>query len=122
MEKEEKGNTMDPAQWLADYQERLERVAYGARTASASLREVGASATSPRGEVSVTVNAAGLLDQVTLAPAARRLEADVLAALITATAREAQQLASARMAEVMAGYLGESNALTQITQHLAVAR
>lgn len=48
---------MDPAQWLADYQERLERVAYSARSASASLAEVGASATSPRGEVTVTVNA-----------------------------------------------------------------
>jgi DNA-binding protein YbaB len=113
---------MDPAQWLADYLERLERVAYGARTASANLREVGASATSPRGEVSVTVNAAGLLEEVTLAPAARRLEADVLAALITATAREAQRLATARMAEVMAGYLGESKALAEVTKHLAVVR
>jgi DNA-binding protein YbaB len=118
VEKKEKGNIMDPAQWLADYQERLERAAYGARTASASLREVGASATSPRGEVSVTVNAAGLLEQVALTPAARKLEANTLAALIVATAREAQQLASARMAEVMASYLGESQALAQITKHL----
>ena len=66
----------------------------------------------------MTVNAAGVLDQVTLTPAARKLEADALAALIVATAREAQQLASARMAEVMAGYLGEGAALAQITQHL----
>jgi DNA-binding protein YbaB len=109
---------MDPAQWLAEYQERLERAAYGARTASASLREVGASATSSRGEVSVTVNAAGVLDQLTLTPAARKLEVDVLAALIVATAREAQQLAGARMAEVMASYLGDGQALAQITKHL----
>ncbi|MEV8443648.1 YbaB/EbfC family nucleoid-associated protein [Actinosynnema sp. NPDC051121] len=82
---------MDAAQWPADYRERLERAAHGARAASASLREVGATATSPRGEVSVTVNAGGLVDDVTLTPAARRLEADALSVLIVATAREAQR-------------------------------
>ncbi len=109
---------MDPAQWLADYRDRLERVAYGARAASASLREVGASATSPRGEVTVTVSAAGGLEHVSLTPAARKLEADTLAALLVATSREAQRLASARTAEVMASYLGEGDALAEITQHL----
>jgi hypothetical protein len=109
---------MDSAQWLADYQDRLERAAYGARAASASLREVGATATSPRGEVSVTVNAAGVLVHVDLTPQARKLEAHDLAALIVRTAGEAQQLAGARMAEVMASYLGDGDALAQITQHL----
>ena len=108
---------MDPAQWLADYQERLERVAYSARSASASLAEVGASATSSRGEVTVTVNAAGVLGDVALTPAARKLDVDTLAMLIVGTAREAQRLASARMTEVMASYLGESDALHQITSH-----
>lgn len=109
---------MDPARWLADYQDRLEHAANSARAASASLRGVGASANSPRGEVTVTVNAAGVLEHVALTPAARRLEADALAALIVTTAREAQQLASARMAEVMTAYLGDGEALAQITQHL----
>lgn len=109
---------MDPAQWLADYKDRIERAAYGARAASASLREVGASVTSPRGEVTVTVNAAGALDGLSLTPAARKLESDALAELIMATTREAQRLAGARMAEVMAGYLGDGEALAQITQHL----
>ncbi|HEX6361079.1 YbaB/EbfC family nucleoid-associated protein [Actinophytocola sp.] len=108
---------MEPAQWLADYRDRIERVAYNARAASASLREVGASVTSPRGEVTVTVNAGGGLEQVRLTPAARKLETDALGALITATSREAQRLASARVAEVMAVYLGEGDALAQITQH-----
>lgn len=109
---------MDATQWLADYRQRLERAAHGARSASASLREVGATATSPRGEVSVTVNAGGALDDVTLTPAARRLEADALSVLIVATAREAQRLAGERMAEVMAGYLGEGEALARVTEHL----
>lgn len=109
---------MDPAQWLADYRDRLERVAYDARAASARLREVGASATSPRGEVTVTVNAGGGLEDVRLTPAARRLEADALGALIVATSRSAQKLASTRMAEVMTGYLGDGDALAEITRHL----
>lgn len=112
---------MDSAQWLADYRERLERVAHSARSASASLAEVGATATSPRGEVTVTVNAGGVLGDVALTPAARRLDVDTLAVLIVSTAREAQRLASARMTEVMAGYLGEGDALHQITTHLPEA-
>ncbi|WP_216216833.1 YbaB/EbfC family nucleoid-associated protein [Amycolatopsis aidingensis] len=109
---------MDPAQWLADYRDRLERAAHGARQARDSLREAGATARSPRGEVTVSVNAGGALDELALTPAARKLEADALAGLIVSTAREAQRLASARMAEVMAGYLGDGPALTQLTQHL----
>ncbi len=109
---------MDPAQWLADYQDRLERAAYGARAASASLRAVGASVTSVRGEVTVAVNAAGLLDDVTFTPAARKLDVDALARLVVTTTQEAQRLASTRMAEVMASYLGEGAALARITEHL----
>ncbi|NIJ10417.1 DNA-binding protein YbaB [Saccharomonospora amisosensis] len=109
---------MDPARWLAEYRDRLERASYGARQARESLREVEATARSPRGEVAVTVNAAGALEGVKLTPPARRLEAEALAALIVDTAREAQRIAAARMTEVMAGYLGDSPVLTQITQHV----
>jgi len=108
---------MDPAQWLADYQERLERAAYGARSASASLAEVGASATSPRGEVTVTVNAAGVLGDVSLTPAARKLDVDTLATLIVSTAREAQRLGSASVTEVMATYVGDGAARIEIAAH-----
>lgn len=110
---------MDPAQWLAEYQERLERAAYGARAASASLQEVGASATSPRGEVTVTVNAAGVLGDVRLTPAARKLDVDTLAVLIVSTAREAQRVAGQRMTEVMEGYLGKGAALDRISAEVA---
>lgn len=112
---------MDSAQWLADYRGRLEQVAHHARQASAGLAEAGASATSPRGEVTVTVNAGGVLGDVALTPAARRLDVDTLAMLIVSTAREAQRIAGARMAEVMAGYLGEGEALDQVTRHLPEA-
>ncbi len=109
---------MEPAQWLADYRDRLERAAYCAQRASESLREVGATATSPRGEVTVSVNAAGALEDIKLVPAARKLEVEALARLIMTTAREAQRIAAGRMAEVMAGYLGDNPALIEITKHL----
>lgn len=109
---------MEPAQWLADYRDRLERAAHGARQAQESLREAGATATSPRGEVTVSVNAGGALEGLRLTPQARKLEAEALAGLIVTTAREAQRLAAGRLAEVMTGYLGDNAALTQVTQHL----
>lgn len=109
---------MDAAQWLADYRDRLEHAANGARQAQESLRQVGATATSPRGEVTVSVNAGGVLEGVRLTPMARKLEADALAALIVSTAQEAQRVASTHMAEVMASYLGDTPALARITEHL----
>ncbi|MFD5244653.1 YbaB/EbfC family nucleoid-associated protein [Amycolatopsis sp. NPDC058340] len=110
---------MEPAQWLADYRGRLERAADGARRARESLEQAGATARSPRGEVTISVNAGGVLEDVALTPAARKLEADALAALIVTTAREARCLAVERMTDVMAGYLGDGPALTQLTRHLS---
>ncbi|CAM3186835.1 YbaB/EbfC family nucleoid-associated protein [Saccharomonospora xinjiangensis] len=109
---------MDAAQWLADYRARLERAAHGARQAQESLRHAGATASSPRGEVTVSVNAGGALEGVKLTPMARKLEADALADLIVTTAREAQRIAAGRMAEVMADYLGDSPALDEVVSHL----
>ncbi|WP_197319921.1 YbaB/EbfC family nucleoid-associated protein [Saccharomonospora sp. NB11] len=109
---------MDAAAWLADYRGRLERIAEGARQASETVAQIGATATSPRGEVTVSVNAGGALQGVKLTPMARKLEAEALADLIVRTAQEAQRQAGARMAEVMSDYLGDSPALAQITQHL----
>ena len=69
----------------------------------------------------MTVNAGGVLGDVALTPAARKLDVDTLAMLIVSTAREAQRLASARMTEVMTAYLGDGDALNQITSHLPEA-
>lgn len=109
---------MEPARWLAEYDERLASVAAGAQAASASLRQAGGRATSPRGEVTVTVEAGGALEDVTLTPAARQLEVDQLARLIVATARQARQAAGAQVAEIMTKYLGDGPALEMVTRNL----
>lgn len=109
---------MDPAEWLAGYRRHLASTAANARTASDSLNEVSGHARSPHGEVAVRVSAAGALTDLTLTPAARRLEAEQLAQLILTTTRAAQHVASAQVLEIMTGYVGDGTALDMVKQHL----
>lgn len=115
------GNTMDPARWLADYQRNLERLDATARAVESNLQQVGGAATSPRGEVSVSVGVSGALEGLRLTAAARSLDADQLAQLILATAREAQRVAGAQVVEIMTEYTGEGPALDLIKRNLAAA-
>jgi DNA-binding protein YbaB len=108
----------DPAAWLAGYQSDLNRTAAGAEAASARLRQVNGTSTSPRGEVEVRVSAGGALEDLRLTPAARAMEADQLARLIVATARQAQQQAGARILEIMTDYVGDGDVLGLIRQNL----
>ncbi|WP_246258605.1 YbaB/EbfC family nucleoid-associated protein [Amycolatopsis anabasis] len=119
--KQGEGNKVDPAQWLADYDETLARAAANARTASANLEQVGGSATSPRGEVAVRVGPSGALEDLTLASAARSLEVDQLAQLILATARQAQRAVGEQVVAIMTDYVGDGPALDFVKQHLPPA-
>jgi YbaB/EbfC DNA-binding family len=109
---------MDPEQWLAQYDKRLTDVAERAKEAGARLRQVGGTATSPRGEVEVRVGASGVLEDLTLTPAARSLESDELARLILDTTRKARHAVSAQIAGISTKYFGEGPALEVIKQYL----
>jgi hypothetical protein len=109
---------MDPEQWLAHYDKRLSEVATRAKEASARVRQVGGTATSPRGEVEVRVGAGGALEDLTLTPAARTLESDELARLILDTTRRARHAVSAQIAGIATEYFGAGPALEVIKQHL----
>ncbi|WP_245812211.1 YbaB/EbfC family nucleoid-associated protein [Actinophytocola xinjiangensis] len=109
---------MDPEQWLAQYDKRLAEVASRAKDASARLRQVGGTASSPRGEVTVRVSASGTLEDLTLTPAARGLESDELARLILDTTRRARREVSVQIDGLSTRYLGEGPALEVIRQHL----
>lgn len=109
---------MDPEQWLAHYDRRLTEAATRAKEASARLRLVGGTATSPRGEVEVRVGAGGALEDLTLTPAARTLESDELARLILDTTRRARHAVGAQIAGISTEYFGEGPALEVIRQHL----
>ena len=109
---------MDPQQWIAEYEKRLTDVATRAKNASASLRKVGGSATSPRGEVEVRVNAGGVLEDLTLTPEARTLESHELARLILDTTQKARHEVSTQIAGISTKYFGEGPHLDVIKQYL----
>jgi len=109
---------MEPEQWLAQYDKRLNDIATRANEAGARLRQVGKTAISPRGEVTVTVGAGGALGDLTLTPAARRLESDELARLILDTTRRARYAVGAQMAGIATEYFGAGPALDVIKQYL----
>src|SRR5882757_3907232 len=109
---------MDPEQWLAQYDKRLTEIATRAKEAGERVRQAGGTATSPRGEVEVRVGASGVLEDLTLTPAARALESDELARLILDTTLKARHKASAQLAGISTTYFGEGPALELIKQHL----
>lgn len=109
---------MDPEQWLANYDKRLTEISARAKEAGERVRQAGATATSPRGEVEVRVGASGVLEDLTLTPAARTLESDELARLILDTTRKARHAASAQVVGISTTYFGEGPALDLIKQHL----
>ncbi|WP_156753543.1 YbaB/EbfC family nucleoid-associated protein [Actinokineospora pegani] len=109
---------MDAEQWLAQYDKKLTEVAARAKEAGERLREVGATASSRRGEVRVRVGASGVLEDLTLAPSARTLESDELARLILETTRKARHAVSRQVAGISTECFGEGPALEVIKRHL----
>lgn len=112
---------MEPEQWLAQYHQRLSEIAARADEAGTRLKQVGQTATSPRGEVRVTVGAGGVLEDLTLTPAARTLESDELARLIMETARRARRAVTAQVAGVTTECFGEGPALEVIKRFMPSA-
>ncbi|MDI2031039.1 YbaB/EbfC family nucleoid-associated protein [Saccharopolyspora sp. TS4A08] len=107
-------------QWLADYDATLARAAADAQAASASLKQVNGTATSPRGEISVQVGPSGALVDIRLTPAARALEAEKLAQLILTTTQQAQRMVGTHVMEIMTDYLGEGPALEFVRENMPV--
>lgn len=111
----------DPARWLADYEKTVARAAANARATGEILARLGGTAASPRGEVTVTVNASGALTGLKLTPAARALEAAQLAELVLATARQAQRAVGEHVVKVMTDYAGDGPALEFVKRNLPPA-
>lgn len=112
---------MDSAQWLASYQERLDRMAADAQTAQTNLRQASGHAASPRGDVEVSVGPTGALTGLRLAASVRTLESDQLAQLILDTAREAHRAVGSQVVGIMTEYVGEGPALDGIRRRLPEA-
>jgi DNA-binding protein YbaB len=109
---------VDPEKWLAQYDEKLKAAAAQAEKADKALREVGGSATSPDGEVTVRVNASGATEGLVLRPGVRDIEPEQLARVILETTRQAQRDVGAQVVEVMQNLVGDSPALDLVKSHL----
>lgn len=109
---------MDPDKWFAQYDEKLKTAAAKAEKAEQALREVGGSATSQDGEVTVRVNASGALADLVLRPGARDFEPEHLARVILETSRQAQRDAGQQVVDVMTKFVGEGAALEAVKEHL----
>jgi DNA-binding protein YbaB len=109
---------VDPEKWLAQYDEKLKQAAARAEQADKALREIGGSATSPDGEVTVRVNASGATEDLVLRPGARDFEPEYLARLIMETTRQAQRDVGAQVVDVMQQFVGDSAALDVVKNHL----
>jgi DNA-binding protein YbaB len=112
------GRAMDPQEWLQQYDDELKAAAAKAEQADKALREVGGSATSPDGDVTVRVSASGATTGLVLRPGVRDLEPDRLAAVILEVTRQAQRDAGRQVVEAMRGLVGDSEALEVVKSHL----
>jgi DNA-binding protein YbaB len=109
---------MDPEKWFAQYDEKLKAAAASANKAEKALREVGGSATSQDGEVTVRVTANGGLSDLVLRPGVRDLEPEQLARVILETSRQAQRDAGQQVVDAMTKFVGEGDALEAVKQYL----
>ncbi|CRK61348.1 hypothetical protein [Alloactinosynnema sp. L-07] len=109
---------MNPEQWLAQYDEKLKQAAASAQKADKALREVGGTATSQDGEITVRVSASGATTGLVLRPGVRDLEPEQLARQIMDLTRQAQREASAQVVATMQEFMGDGPALDVVKEHL----
>jgi hypothetical protein len=103
---------VDPEDLLVDWQRRAEQQAEFSMELSRRMQEVTASVESAGGEAVVTVDHAGGMTGLTLAPRAMRMSADELAEIILSTSRRAQAKMAERMTELVTGMYGADSPTT----------
>ena len=90
-----------------------------AAEAKARLQRIAATATSPDGAVTVTVNTSGALQELRFGPRADELGHARLAAVVVATAKRAQVDAAQQMKGVMAPLIGtDSDAMKFLEEQI----
>jgi DNA-binding protein YbaB len=97
----------------------MPEIARRAAEAKAQLERIAATATSPDGAVTVTVNTSGALQELTFGPRADELPRARLAASVVATAKRAQVQAAQQLATVMAPVIGpDSDAMKFLQEQI----
>ncbi|MBP2321111.1 DNA-binding protein YbaB [Kibdelosporangium banguiense] len=112
---------LNPQQWLAQYDETLKQAAAKAEQTDQALRQIGGSASSPDGQVTVRVNASGATTELVLRPGVRDIEPEQLARLIMRVTQQAQADVSSKVIDTMREFVGEGEALDFVRSRMPVA-
>ena len=103
----------DPEGYMREFQGRMAAMVEKASSLGEAMEAAQASASSPEGEVTVTVGIGGSLQDLQLSPASRQMSAQALAALIKETYREAAEQAGRSATGALASVFGEDNDLVR---------
>ncbi|MFC7342868.1 YbaB/EbfC family nucleoid-associated protein [Saccharopolyspora griseoalba] len=107
-----------PDDWLADYNSKLQRIKDDTDRAQQELTQVGASATSADGQITVRVNSSGALEDISFGNGFQHPKPEQVAAGIMQTVRQAQRQAAGQMVEVMQQFVGDGAALDFVKSSL----
>lgn len=103
----------DPEGYMREFQGRMASMVEKASSLGEAMEAAQASASSPEGEVTVTVGIGGSLQDLHLSPASRQMSAQALAVLIKETYREAAEQAGRSATGALASVFGEDNDLVR---------
>lgn len=109
---------MHPDDWLAQYNTTLQKAKDDADQAKEQLGQVGGSATSQDGQITVEVNSSGVLEDIRFGRDFPHPKPDQLAASIMECVRQAQRQAAGQMMEVMQSFVGDGSALDFVKSNL----
>jgi DNA-binding protein YbaB len=93
-------------EWLADYQRRIAEIGATAQRARDALDGLTATASSANGDVTVTVNSAGALQDVIFRERAEDMSLPRLAQAVLDAARDAHATAARKSAEALEPLIG----------------
>jgi DNA-binding protein YbaB len=110
---------MHAADWLTDFDQRIQDLGARARQAKDALTGLTGTAVGGAGAVTVTVNAAGALQRISFGDRADELSRPRLAELILDTARKAHADAARRSEEALQPVVGGTAAERFLAEHLS---
>lgn len=107
-----------PDDWLSDYNAKLQQIKTDTDRAQDELTQVGASATSPDGQITVRVNSSGVLEDIRFGNGFQHPRPEQVSAAIMTCVRDAQRQAAGQMVEVMQQFVGDGAALDFVKNSL----
>jgi len=110
---------MSGSEWLQDWEQRAARLGAQARQARDTLAGLTGTASSASGAVTVTVNSAGVLEDVVFSERAEELSRPKLAEAVLEAAHRAHTAAAHSATEALRPVIGGTAAERYLAEHVA---